>query len=100
MPIFDKRALAHLEKLCRIRCTAKEETELLQSLGKILDYIHQLDEVNTKDVLPCNYVLKEMAGTALRSDDTGEVMSREKFLANAPDHVGGMIRVPPVIKTP
>ena len=72
MPIFDKRALAHLEKLCRIRCTAKEETELLQSLGKILDYIHQLDEVDTKDVLPCNYVLKEMASTALRSDDTGE----------------------------
>ena len=100
MSNFDERALAHLEKLCRIRCTEKEEKELLLSLGKIIDYIRQLDEVDTKEVSACNYVLKEMASAVLRSDSIGETMSREQFLLNAPDQIGGMIRVPPVIKMP
>ena len=33
-----------------------------------------------------------------REDVVGELLNREAFLANAPSHVGGMIRVPPVIK--
>jgi len=100
MSNFDERALAHLEKLCRIRCTAEEDKELLISLGRILDYIHQLDEVDTREIQACNYILKEMTSTVWRSDDNLDNMSREQFLSNAPDQIGGMIRVPPVIKMP
>ncbi|MBI3236171.1 MAG: aspartyl/glutamyl-tRNA amidotransferase subunit C [Chlamydiales bacterium] len=35
----------------------------------------------------------------MRKDEVGTPLSREEFLANAPSHVGGMVRVPPVIKT-
>jgi aspartyl-tRNA(Asn)/glutamyl-tRNA(Gln) amidotransferase subunit C len=34
----------------------------------------------------------------MREDKVGETLPRELFLANAPSHVGGLIRVPPVIK--
>jgi len=100
MSNFDKHTLANLEKLCRIRCSPEEEKELLLSMGKILDYMHQLNEIDTSNVPACNYVLQEMAGTELREDEIGDLLSREQFLANAPNQIGGMIRVPPVIKMP
>jgi aspartyl-tRNA(Asn)/glutamyl-tRNA(Gln) amidotransferase subunit C len=99
MPHFDQQDLADLENLCRIRCTPEEEKELLVSLGKILDYVHQLNEVDTRHVLACNDVLKEMAGPVMREDEAGELISREEFLSNAPDHIGSMIRVPTILKT-
>lgn len=100
MSHFDEHTLAGLEKLCRIRCTPQEEKELLLSLGKILDYIHQLDDVDTRSVKACNYVLTEMIGTVWRDDEIGSILPREQFLENAPDQIGGMIRVPPVFKNP
>ena len=98
MSKFDARALENLEKLCRIKCTAEEEKELLHSMQRILDYVNQLNEVDTRDIPPCQYVLKEMIQTEMREDVIGDILSREQFLANAPDHTGGMIRTPPVIK--
>jgi aspartyl-tRNA(Asn)/glutamyl-tRNA(Gln) amidotransferase subunit C len=35
----------------------------------------------------------------LREDEVTETLDRETFLANSPAHIGGMIRVPPIIKT-
>jgi len=34
----------------------------------------------------------------MREDLVVPTLTREEFLANAPAHVGGMVRVPPVIK--
>lgn len=86
-----------LTKLCRIECTEEEKKKLKANLTKILDYMTQLREVNTDDVPPCNQVLEELKNV-LREDEVKDVLSREVFLANAPAHTGGMIRVPPVIK--
>lgn len=86
-----------LSKLCRIECTEEEKKKLLGNLSKILDYMTQLQEVDTEGVPPCNNVLESM-GTVWRDDEIGVLLPREKFLDNAPAHTGGMIRVPPVIK--
>ena len=98
MSKFDAHSLKDLEKLCRIKCTPVEEKELLHSMQQILDYVNQLSEVDTSDTTPCDYVLKEMIHTELRDDIVGDALTRDEFLSNAPDHTGGMIRVPPVIK--
>ncbi len=34
----------------------------------------------------------------MREDKTGDLLDRELFLANAPSHIGGMVRVPLIIK--
>lgn len=94
---LDKQTIQQLTRLCRIDCTEEEQEALLKDLRKILDYIEQLQEVDTKGVPPCNHVLENMANV-MRDDVIGEVLDREAFLANAPSHIGGMIRVPPVIK--
>lgn len=97
MSKLDKETIKHLTQLCRIDCTEEEQAAILSDLKKILDYIEQLQEVNTDRVLPCNQVL-EGVGNVMREDEVGPVMNRDTFLANAPAHIGGMIRVPTVIK--
>jgi aspartyl-tRNA(Asn)/glutamyl-tRNA(Gln) amidotransferase subunit C len=98
MSNFDYQTFTNLQKLCRIQCTSAEEAEILRSLTQILEYVAQMNEVDTNGTPPCNYVLKEMANTVLREDIIGDLLPRELFLANAPDQTGGMVRVPPVIK--
>jgi aspartyl-tRNA(Asn)/glutamyl-tRNA(Gln) amidotransferase subunit C len=94
---LDKETIKQLTRLCRIDCTEQEQEALLEDLKKILDYIEQLQQIDTENVPPCNHVLENMANV-MREDEVGEVLNRETFLSNAASHIGGMIRVPPVIK--
>ncbi len=98
MSNLDKEAIHNLIKLSRIECSEEEQARLLKDLEKILVYIEQLQEVDTANVSPCNQVL-EGACNVMREDEVRDIMPRELFLSNAPSQVGGMIRVPPVIKS-
>jgi aspartyl-tRNA(Asn)/glutamyl-tRNA(Gln) amidotransferase subunit C len=86
-----------LSKLCRIACSDEEKDKLRNNLTKILSYVDQLKQIDTTGVPPCNTVLSELS-SVMREDEVGETLSRDTFLDNAPAHVGGMIRVPPVIQ--
>jgi aspartyl-tRNA(Asn)/glutamyl-tRNA(Gln) amidotransferase subunit C len=94
---LDKETIKQLTRLCRIDCTEQEQEALLEDLKKILNYIEQLQQIDTENVPPCNHVLENMANV-MREDVVGKVLDRETFLSNASSHIGGMIRVPPVIK--
>lgn len=98
MAKLDKEAVKKLTKLCRIKCTEEEEAKLVDNLQNILNYVEQLDAIPTDNVSPCNHVLPEISNV-MREDNIGETMPRDIFLANAPDKVGGFIRVPPVLKS-
>lgn len=98
MANFDHQTLEHLKKLCKVECTAEENEEILESLTRILEYVEQLKEVNTENTKTCRYVLRGMLRNQMREDTVKELLPREQFLANAPDQIGGMIRVPPVLK--
>lgn len=97
MAKLDKETIEQLTHLCRIDCTEEEQESLLNDLRKVLTYFEQLQEIDTENVQPCNHVLENMMNV-MREDEIGECLDRETFLANAPSHIGGMIRVPPVIK--
>lgn len=97
MSKLDKQTIKNLSKLCRIDCTEEEQEALLKDLESILNYFEQLKEIDTQHVPPCNHVLNDIANV-MRDDVVGEVLPREVFLANAPSQVGGMIKVPPIIK--
>jgi aspartyl-tRNA(Asn)/glutamyl-tRNA(Gln) amidotransferase subunit C len=97
MANLNKETIQQLTRLCRIDCTEEEQESLLQDLKRILDYVEQLQQIDTENVPPCNHVLENMSNV-MREDVIGEVLNRENFLANAPSHIGGMIRVPPILK--
>lgn len=72
-----------------------EYTEYLNSL---LDYIQRIESFDVEEQI-C-----EIEGTSpvdpqdCREDAIKDLLSPEEFLANAPDRLGGMVKVPVVIK--
>lgn len=97
MANIDENTIKSLIQLSRIDCNAEEQISLLQDLKKIISYIEQLDEIDTENVPPCNLVIEGMSNV-MRDDVVSETLSRDLFLSNAPSQIGGMVRVPPVIK--
>lgn len=97
MAKIDRELIKKLSALCRIGCSEEEIDSLLVDMKKIVDYVEQLDEIDTENAAPCNSVIKELTNV-MREDQPGETMPREVFLENAPKQASGLIRVPPVIK--
>ncbi len=97
MSEFSKESLQALSKLCRIELTEEEQIALVSDLKRVLDYVEQLQEVDVSRITPYSHA-DEQGLDALRDDVIDEPLARETFLKNAPDQVGGMIRVPPVMK--
>lgn len=98
MAQFTEEEFIKLASLSRIECSSEEKDKLFQSLKQVLDYVDQLQEVDTEGVTPCNHVL-ENCSLPLREDMVKDLLPKELFLANAPAHTGGMIRVPPILKS-
>lgn len=90
--------LKKLTELSRIDCSEEEQASLLKDLDSIIGYMTLLNELDTSDVPPCNYVIPRTTNVT-RKDVVGETLPRATFLENAPSHTGGMIRVPPVLKS-
>ena len=90
------QSLQTLTELSRIHCTQEEEAALLIDLRKLLRYVEQLNEVDTNHVEPCFQVLEGVVNVD-RNDEVKDLLPRQLFLDNAPDQMGGMIKVPPIM---
>jgi aspartyl-tRNA(Asn)/glutamyl-tRNA(Gln) amidotransferase subunit C len=90
-----KENLLHLAKLCRIACNDEEQEKLLHDFRKIVSYVELLNEVDTDNVDPCNYVTEGLAATPLREDVVQQSLSREEFLKGTAS-ISGLVRVPSV----
>lgn len=87
----------HLAKLSRIAVTQEDKAILSKDLKRILNFINLLEKLDTEGVPTCDFVLKNHR-QILRDDKIEETLSRDEFLKNTPDHIGGMIKVPPIIR--
>ena len=98
MPYIDDQELAKLAELSHIQYTSEEAFALKERLTRTLAYVELLQEVNTDNVEPCSHILE--MHSKMREDKVveEELLSREAFLSNAPSQIGGMVRVPLVIK--
>ena len=97
MEKFDKETIQNLILLSRIECTEEQKEALLNNLKKIINYFEQLSEIDTENVPPCDHVIADMSNV-MRDDVVGTTLSRDVFLSNAPSQIGGMIKVPTIIK--
>ena len=95
---FTKEDLNKLKALCHIECTPEEEERLLRNMKSILGHIDQLIEVNTELVLGKHNPLNGPANV-MGEDIPEPPLDRDLFLSNASSHVGGMVKIPPVMQS-
>ena len=85
----------HIADLARLEL-AEEEIERLQSdLSQILEYVEQLNELDTTAVLPTAHVVAQE--DVLREDAPRPSLPIEDVLSNAPDAEHGYFRVHAVL---
>ena len=85
-----------IAKLARIRLSEKEADEFLKDINSILDWVEQLNEVNTDKVEP----LTNISSSALtkRKDEAQDMNSSDEILQNSPDKLEGYFAVPKVVE--
>ena len=93
---LDKATVKNIATLARIRVEDDELETLADELSHILDWIEQLNEVDTDDVEPMTSVASMTA--PLRPDEVNDGNYPDKILANAPAPKGGFFTVPKVIE--
>ncbi len=97
MPI-SKDEVIYIAKLARLEFSEEKIEEFTHQLGKVLDYIEKLKELDVENVEPTYHPLKELV-SVMRKDEVKKSLTQEEALANAPDAAKGHFRVPKIIET-
>ncbi len=93
---IDKNTINKIARLSRIKLEDKESEDYIKDLNHILDWVEQLNEVNTDNVEP----LSNISSSTLpkREDVASDINSNEEILENAPDKLEGFFAVPKVVE--
>ena len=93
---LDTNTINKIAKLARIRLSEEEANELLKDMNLILDWVEQLNEVNTNSVEP----LTNISSSKLpkRNDEAKDINSSDEILENSPDKLEGYFVVPKVVE--
>ena len=92
----DKATVARIAHLARIGVAEEELEHLAGELNGILQWVEQLDEVDTRTVAPTTSVHNQ--GLRWRQDKVDDGDKRDDILANAPDGHDGFFTVPKVVE--
>ena len=94
--IIDEATVKRVARLARIKITPEEAMGLVGELSGILDWVKQLDEVDTEGVEPMTRVVP--ISLKMRQDvvDDGEMAAQ--ITQNAPECTDGFFVVPKVVE--
>ena len=86
--------------LAHLKLTSDETTAMLHDLNAILDYVAELNEIDTSGTAPLAQVTELIAqtGGALRNDERVPSLERNVVLGQAPETNGVFFKVPKVIE--
>jgi aspartyl-tRNA(Asn)/glutamyl-tRNA(Gln) amidotransferase subunit C len=93
---LDKHQVQHIAVLARLRVADDEIADTVDKLSRIVDFVDQLSQADTTDVVPMAHPLD--AAQRLRADVVTETDERDEFQKNAPAVSGGLYLVPKVIE--
>jgi len=85
----------HIGWLASIKIEDDEKDKLVEQFNSILEYFHQLDEVDTEGVEP-TYRVVELANI-FREDVACPSLSQEEALRNAPRRENGYFKSPRIV---
>ena len=96
MAVVTPEVVKQVAMLARLRLEGKALTQLAAQLDEILQYVQQLQAVNTDQVEPTSHVLP--LSNVLRKDEPQPSLSQEAVVALAPAAQPPFVKVPKVIE--
>lgn len=93
---IDSLTVTKIAHLARLKIPPSEAESLIKDLNRILEWVEQLDEVNTENVEPMFSInLQQMRR---RPDQVTDGNYAEAIVANAPESEFNMFAVPKVVE--
>ena len=93
---LDKDQVQDIAVRARLRVADDEIADTVDKLSRIVDFVDQLSQADTADVVPMAHPLD--AAQRLRADVVTEPDERDEIQKNAPAVSGGLYLVPKVIE--
>lgn len=91
--IITDETIEYVGILAKLELSDAEKEQAKADMGRMLDYIDKLGELDTDGVEPMSHVLS--AENVFREDVVTNGDDRERLLSNAPQEKDGMFVVPP-----
>jgi aspartyl-tRNA(Asn)/glutamyl-tRNA(Gln) amidotransferase subunit C len=85
----------HIAKLAKLEFTDAEKEKFTHQLNQILEYVEQLNTLDTDNVEPLSHVIE--LRNVFRADEVKQGVSTEEALKNAPSKTDQFFKVPKVI---
>lgn len=95
MSAITKETVEHYAKLASLSFSDHEAVKMTEDMGKILDYVAKISELDLKDVEATTQVLDGVKPA--REDQAEAGLGQAGAMANAPDSERGHFLVPKVI---
>ena len=93
---ISKKDVSRVAELARLALTAEESHLYAAQLGRILEHVEKLSEIDTSNVPPATCA--SPLSKPLRDDAATASLDRDEALANAPDKEKGCFKVPKIIE--
>lgn len=90
--IINDETIEYVGILAKLELSAEEKEQAKSDMGRMLDYIDKLGELDTADVEPMSHVFP--VENVFREDVVTNGDERERLLSNAPQEKDGMFVVP------
>jgi aspartyl-tRNA(Asn)/glutamyl-tRNA(Gln) amidotransferase subunit C len=85
----------HIAKLAKLEFTDAEKEKFTHQLNQILEYVEQMNKLDTSNVEPLSHVIE--LSNVFRADEVKQGVSTEEALKNAPSKTEEFFKVPKVI---
>ena len=93
---LDEKIVKRIAELSKLEFDEKEKIAIHKDLNLMLEFIDQLNELDTDNAEPLIHMCNEI--NILRKDDVIESISQEEALKNAPSKDSTYFKMPKVLK--
>lgn len=90
--IISDETIEYVGILAKLELSEDEKDQAKKDMGRMLDYIDKLGELDTEGVEPMSHVFPVQ--NVFREDVVTNSDTREQLLSNAPEQKDGMFAVP------
>jgi aspartyl-tRNA(Asn)/glutamyl-tRNA(Gln) amidotransferase subunit C len=94
--MIDQKTVHYIAALSRLHIDDGEAEKFAHNLEDILQYVHQLDQLDVSDVKPTSHVLE--VENVFREDKVLPSLRRDEAMSFAIEHHDGHYKVPKVIE--
>ncbi len=93
--MISSKDVEHISWLASIKINDDEKEKFVEQFNSIIEYFHQLDEVDTDGVEP-TYRVVDLANV-FREDAISKSLTQEEALKNAPKRENGYFKSPRIV---